>query len=62
MAVFQIASQTQAVGLIDQSQVTVSDSGSISVAVASHPGRRGRNEVRRRGRNEIQRRNFPLTQ
>ena len=54
MAVFQIASQTQAVGLIDQSQVTVSDSGSISVAVASYPGRRGRNEV--------QRRNLPLTQ
>ena len=48
MAVFQIASQTQAVGLIDQYQVTVSNSGSISVAVASYPGRRGRNEVQRR--------------
>ena len=54
MVVFQIASQTQAIGLIDQYQVTVSNSGSLSVAVASYPGRRGRNEV--------QRRNLPLPQ
>ena len=54
MAVFQIVSQTQAVVLIDQSQVMVSNSGSVSVAIASHPGRRGRNEV--------QRRNLSLTQ